>query len=291
VPVGDRADTAVPRRFAVIGSPIAHSLSPLLHRTAYAALGVHDARYDRFEVGAGGLAAFLASAEGSVLQGLSVTMPGKPEAFALATERDETATALEVANTLIRRADGCWRAENHDVYGITAAFADHGVDAARAVGVLGSGATATSALAASARLGAERVLLSARSPEKLRQVLELSARLGVSTVVVPWKDNARVLEADACVSALALDGARAVARTWQQRGVEASGTVLLDALYDPWPTPIAQVAQAAGAEVISGLEMLVHQADIQLRSMLGVQRAPVELMLDAARAAVDSQQR
>jgi shikimate dehydrogenase len=288
VPVGDRADTAVPRRFAVIGSPIAHSLSPLLHRTAYAALGV---RYDRFEVGAGGLAAFLASAEGSVLQGLSVTMPGKPEAFALATERDETATALEVANTLIRRADGCWRAENHDVYGITAAFADHGVDAARAVGVLGSGATATSALAASARLGAERVLLSARSPEKLRQVLELSARLGVSTVVVPWKDNARVLEADACVSALALDGARAVARTWQQRGVEASGTVLLDALYDPWPTPIAQVAQAAGAEVISGLEMLVHQADIQLRSMLGVQRAPVELMLDAARAAVDSQQR
>jgi shikimate dehydrogenase len=159
------------------------------------------------------------------------------------------------------------------------------------VGVLGSGATATSALAASARLGAERVLLSARSPEKLRQVLELSARLGVSTVVVPWKDNARVLEADACVSALALDGARAVARTWQQRGVEASGTVLLDALYDPWPTPIAQVAQAAGAEVISGLEMLVHQADIQLRSMLGVQRAPVELMLDAARAAVDSQQR
>jgi shikimate dehydrogenase len=291
VPVGDRADTAVPRRFAVIGSPIAHSLSPLLHRTAYAALGVQDARYDRFEVGAGGLAAFLASAEGSVLQGLSVTMPGKPEAFALATERDETATALEVANTLIRRADGCWRAENHDVYGITAAFADHGVDAARAVGVLGSGATATSALAASARLGAERVLLSARSPEKLRQVLELSARLGVSTVVVPWKDNARVLEADACVSALALDGARAVARTWQQRGVEASGTVLLDALYDPWPTPIAQVAQAAGAEVISGLEMLVHQADIQLRSMLGVQRAPVELMLDAAPAAVDSQQR
>jgi shikimate dehydrogenase len=275
----------------VIGSPIAHALSPLLHRTAYAALGVQDARYDRFEVGAGGLAAFLASAEGSVLQGLSVTMPGKPEAFALATERDETATALEVANTLIRRADGCWRAENHDVYGITAAFADHGVDAARAVGVLGSGATATSALAASARLGAERVLLSARSPEKLRQVLELSARLGVSTVVVPWKDNARVLEADACVSALALDGARAVARTWQQRGVEASGTVLLDALYDPWPTPIAQVAQAAGAEVISGLEMLVHQADIQLRSMLGVQRAPVELMLDAARAAVDSQQR
>jgi shikimate dehydrogenase len=113
----------------------------------------------------------------------------------------------------------------------------------------------------------------------------------VSTVVVPWKDNARVLEADACVSALALDGARAVARTWQQRGVEASGTVLLDALYDPWPTPIAQVAQAAGAEVISGLEMLVHQADIQLRSMLGVQRAPVELMHDAARAAVDSQQR
>jgi shikimate dehydrogenase len=291
VPVGDRADTAVPRRFAVIGSPIAHSLSPLLHRTAYAALGVQDARYDRFEVGAGGLAAFLASAEGSVLQGLSVTMPGKPEAFALATERDETATALEVANTLIRRADGCWRAENHDVYGITAAFADHGVDAARAVGVLGSGATATSALAASARLGAERVLLSARSPEKLRQVLELSARLGVSTVVVPWKDNARVLEADACVSALALDGARAVARTWQQRGVEASGTVLLDALYDPWPTPIAQVAQAAGAEVISGLEMLVHQADIQLRSMLGVQRAPVELRLAGARAAVDSQQR
>ena len=155
-----------PRRFAVVGSPVGHSLSPVLHRTAYAALGVRDAVYERHEVPAGALEEFLLHGPGRELTGLSVTMPGKPEAFALAAETDAASRALRVSNTLLRRADGSWRAENHDVHGIVAALRDHGAVDGDSGAVLGSGATALSAVAALVELGARTVLLSARSAEK-----------------------------------------------------------------------------------------------------------------------------
>ncbi|MGO1834862.1 MAG: shikimate dehydrogenase family protein, partial [Actinomycetaceae bacterium] len=92
-------------RFGVIGSPVQHSLSPVLHRTAYEVLGLDGPTYDRFEVSAGQLAGFLADGPGRELSGVSVTMPGKPEAFALAAETDVTSRALGISNTLIRRED------------------------------------------------------------------------------------------------------------------------------------------------------------------------------------------
>ena len=280
-----------PRRFAVVGSPITHSLSPLLHRTAYAALGVQDASYERFEVAEGELGAFLTSGPGQELDGLSVTMPGKPEAFALAREADATATRLQIANTLIRRPDGAWRAENHDVHGIVRSLQDHGIEAPRIEGpapagrtgaVLGSGATALSAVTALLELGCTRILLTARSPHKLAPLQELAHSAGAATHTLPWADSHRVLEAEMVVSALSLEGARTVATTWSARSELARPTVLLDALYAPWPAPIAEVVQRHGTEVASGLEMLVHQADMQIRSMLGVPVAPTRQMLQAA---------
>lgn len=272
------------RRFAVIGSPIGHSLSPILHSAAYRALGIEDAHYGRIEVPAGALADFLGSAQARELEGLSVTMPGKPEAFALASAHDAISDALEVSNTLLRRPDGSWRAENHDVHGIAAALADHGASAVAVIGVLGSGATAASALAAGARMGAARALVSARDPQRAQGLVELGQRLSVAVDLVPWERSDEVLEADAVVSALSLPGAEAVASAWAGPSLPAELPVLLDALYDPWPPPLAALLAQRGAEVASGLEMLVHQADMQLRSMLGIAEAPREAMLAAARA-------
>jgi shikimate dehydrogenase len=275
------------RRFAVVGSPISHSLSPVLHTAAYRALGITDAEYGRHEVPAGQLRRFLEEGEGTGLQGLSVTMPGKVEAHDLADELDGTARELGIANTLVRRSEGGWRAENHDVHGIVASLRDHGAEGCESVGILGSGATATSALAAAARLGASRVMLSARSTPKLVPLHALAERLGITSIEIPWERSGEVLGTDAAISALAIDGARRVARDWTDRDrLPATPHVFLDALYDPWPAPLAAVVAEHGGEVASGLEMLVHQADMQLRSMLGIPSAPLEAMREAAQAAL-----
>lgn len=271
-----------PRRFAVVGSPVEHSLSPVLHRTAYELLGISDAVYERHQVRSGELAQFLREGPGRGLQGLSVTMPGKPEAYALGIEADETSRRLGISNTLIRTGQQ-WRAENHDVHGIVAALRDHGADSPVTGAVLGSGATALSALAALAELGVQRVLLSARSAHKLAPLEEFAATRGVAVDRIPWERHHEVLTAEVAVSALAVDGARAVAEQWRAQSGLAVPGVLLDVLYDPWPAPIADVIQCAGGEVADGLEMLAHQADMQLRSMLAVPAAPVREMLTAAR--------
>lgn len=278
--------TGTARRFAVIGSPITHSLSPVLHEAAYRGLGIHDASYERFEVSAGQLETFLRDGPGHELQGMSVTMPGKPEAFALAAETDELSARLGVSNTLIRRADGRWRGENHDVHGIAASLRDHGAQTPAAGAVLGSGATALSAVAALIDLGAGQIQLSARSPHKLAPLQELAETAGVTTRLVDWDSCWQLLSADVLVSALATDGAEHLAGQWAHRSDLPRPAVFLDVLYDPWPAPLARVVSALDGEVADGLEMLAHQADMQVRSMLGVDAAPVAGMLSAARQAV-----
>lgn len=270
------------RRFAVVGSPVEHSLSPVLHTAAYEQLGIQDAVYERHDVPAGSLVDFLETGQGRELRGLSVTMPGKPEAFALATEHDETSLRLGISNTLLRTGSG-WRAENHDVHGIVAALRDHGSGRPVTGAVLGSGATALSALAALAELGVQRVLLSARSTHKLAPLERFAATRGVAVQLVPWERHHEVLIAEVVVSALAIDGARAVAGQWRAQPDLSVPGVLLDVLYEPWPAPIAEVIQSSGGEVADGLEMLAHQADMQLRSMLAIPAAPVREMLTAAR--------
>lgn len=274
------------RHFAVIGSPITHSLSPVLHGAAYRSLGVSDASYGRYEVGAGQLESFLRAGPARALRGLSVTMPGKGEAFALADEADEVSAQLQISNTLIRRPDGRWRAENHDVHGIAASLRDHGVVSPTTGAVLGSGATALSAVAALVQLGAQEIHLSARSPDKLTPLRELAGAAGVPVRVVDWEQSHRLLATDALISALATEGAEVVSQRWSDRSVAARPGVFLDVLYDPWPAPLAKVISARGGEVADGLEMLAHQAGMQVRSMLGVETAPVAEMLAAARRAI-----
>lgn len=272
-------------RFAVVGSPIGHSLSPAMHRAAYRELGITDAVYDAFDVPEGDLIAFLTDGSGAQLDGLSVTMPGKPEARALAADTDRATALLGIANTLLHRPDGTWRAENHDVHGIRAALEARGCTVPRTGGILGSGATALSALLALVEAGAQQVRISARRPEALDIHQQLARTLGVDLEVVPWERAAEVLQADAVVSALALPGSEALAAAWAGEELPAPG-VFLEVLYAPDPPPLAALLGERGVVLASGLEMLAHQADMQVRAMTGAAAAPVEAMLAAARAAI-----
>lgn len=280
-PVHDGGD------FAVVGNPIGHSLSPVLHRAAYAALGVTDAGYSSHEVAAGDLVGFLGTGTGRALRGLSVTMPLKREAFDLAAEHDATSEALGVSNTLVRRPDGTWRAENHDVHGIAQSLRDHGVVTAPvSAAVLGSGATALSAMAALIELGAGEILLSARTEAKLAPLAEFAEARGTAVRIVAWERAVQALEAEVVVSALASAGAEALAdRLRGTAGLPVPAHVL-DVLYDPWPAPLADLLGERGSDVASGLEMLVHQAARQVSSMLRIGEVPTSPMLEAGLAAL-----
>ncbi len=273
-----------PRRFAVVGSPIGHSLSPVMHRAAYGALGVADVSYEAHDVPAGGLETFLVGPVGASLSGLSVTMPLKHEAFAIAAEHDAVADALGIANTLVRRADGSWRAENHDVHGIVAAIGALGAPAPRTASVIGSGATALSAVAALAELGVRELVLTARRQAPLESLVAHARTLGMRPRIEPWDTRTRALDVEAAVCALALEGARDLARELREDPAAPHPAVLMDVLYEPWPAPVAAVLGPRGSAVASGLEMLAHQARRQVESMLPVPEAPVEPMLEAARA-------
>lgn len=270
---------------AVLGQPVAHSLSPVLHAAGYRALGLAEWRYTAHEVGADRLAAWVGGRDES-WRGLSLTMPLKEVAFDVAATVTDTARVTGAVNTLVRRDDLGWDAHNTDVHGIEAALAEVPHDG-RAT-VLGGGATARSALLALAGLGVRSVRLAVRSdarPETLG--VGVQAGLGVEVVSLPqWgRDPGRLV-----VSTLPPAGAGAAAGALEPAAGAAGpgslrGTTLLDVVYADWPTPLARAATAAGAVVVSGLEMLVHQAAEQFRLFTG-EEPLVEAMLAAGRQAL-----
>lgn len=268
-------------RAAVLGSPIAHSLSPALHRAGYRALGLEEWRYDAHEVDVARLAGFVAALDDE-WQGLSLTMPLKDAALALATGADEVATRSGAANTMVRGPDGGWHATNTDVVGIVRALAPHvGEDARRAL-VIGAGATARSAVLALAELGVTTLTVRARDTAKAADLLAWALDLGVGVVngsvagIGPWVST----KDDVVVSTVPADAGEDVAAT-----VPAAHTgVLLDVVYAGWPTPVARAAAAAGMVVVPGLDMLVHQAAEQFHLFTG-HDAPLEAMAAAGRDA------
>jgi shikimate dehydrogenase len=268
--VSSTAPGSGPRRAAVLGSPIAHSRSPQLHLAAYRALGLTDWTYDRIECTADELPS-LVGGFGPEWVGASVTMPGKFAALGFADERTTRAELVGSANTLVR-TDAGWRADNTDVDGVTgalgAALEGNPSDVERAA-VLGSGGTAPAALVGLVELGAADVSIVSRNRERAEPLLALGARLGVS---VRWVALGTPLgDVDAIINTLpasvAAEHAATVAGAW----------LLLDAIYEPWPTPLAEVVAAAGGRVISGLEMLLHQAFAQVEQFTG-RPAPKEAM-------------
>ena len=272
-----RAVTA--RKAAILGSPVAHSRSPQLHLAAYRALGLDDWTYQRIECTADELPSLI-EGFGPEWVGVSVTMPGKFAALQVADERTERAELVGSANTLVRTAAG-WRADNTDIDGVAGALAEsasrHRNGLSRAI-VLGSGGTAPAAIVALAGLGVTAITIVARSREKAARLLDLGTRLGVATSfheLAPGTGLQALADAaDVLVSTIPADAAAGYAATF------AAVPVLLDAIYDPWPTPLARAVAASGGEVISGLQMLLHQAFSQVEQFTG-RPAPREQMAAA----------
>ncbi len=261
VPGSDQA-----RKAAVLGSPISHSRSPDIHLAAYRALGLTSWTYDRIECSAEALPGLVAGL-GPEWVGLSVTKPGKFAALAVATERTERATLVGSANTLVRTETG-WRADNTDIDGVIGALADE-VSAPVRGAVLGSGGTAPAAVVALAALGVRDLAVLARNPDKSAPLLRMAEPLGMT---IRWVElGTPVPDLDVAVNTLPADVAGGYA------GTIAGVPVLLDAIYDPWPTPLAAAVQADGGRVVNGLQMLLHQAVAQVEQFTGMP-APEEVM-------------
>ncbi len=252
----------------MLGSPIAHSRSPQLHLAAYRALGLDGWTYDRIECTADELPA-LVGGFGPEWVGVSVTMPDKFAALQFASERTQRAELVGAANTLVRTATG-WRADNTDVDGVIGAL---GHASGHAI-VVGSGGTAPAVVVGLVELGVQRITVVARNREKVTAVVDLATKVGVDA---QWCDiNSPevaqvVATADAVVNTIPADVAARYA------SVLSTTPVMLDAIYDPWPTPLAAAVEAEGGRVISGLQMLLHQAYAQVEQFTG-RPAPKEAM-------------
>ncbi|HEX4251082.1 MAG TPA: shikimate dehydrogenase [Pseudonocardia sp.] len=253
------------RRAAVLGSPVGHSRSPALHRAAYAALGLSGWRYDAVECTEAELPA-LVDGLGPEWLGLSVTMPGKRAALARADLRTERAVAVGAANTLVRLPDGGWRADCTDIDGVTGALTSRGWSGARSgrALVIGAGATADAAVAGLAALGVRRLTVMVRDPARAAGTVAVADRFGLVTEVIGWDPALPgVDEVDVVVSTVPSGVADACAPAAARAGL------VLDVVYDPWPTPMATAVASAGGQLATGLDMLLHQAFGQVEQFTG----------------------
>lgn len=241
-------------KFCVVGSPVEHSLSPAIHSAAYAHLGF-DFIYEKHEVSSGELSSFLREYD---FDGLSVTMPLKQEALLLAETSSEVASSTGVANTLVRTSSG-WAAHNTDVFGISECIKSAG-DVKQAI-VLGSGATARSAIAAIVNLYPEaRISIMARNAESGNLILGYAQKFSSqSSLVDPSTELIAV--ADLVISTVPGDS---YSELWADVGASSSSStgLFLDVAYNPWPSA---AASSWGGLSVSGLEMLIWQAVEQVR--------------------------
>ncbi|MFH9008298.1 shikimate dehydrogenase [Streptomyces afghaniensis] len=271
---------AAHRRAAVLGSPIAHSLSPVLHRAAYEELGLTGWTYDRFEVDEAALPGFFETL-GPEWAGLSLTMPLKRAVIPLLDGISETAASVDAVNTVVLTQDGRRTGDNTDVPGMVAALREHGIDKVEAAAILGAGATASSALAALSRVCPGEIAVYVRSEARAAEMRQWAERLEVSVRIADWADAEQALHAPLVISTTPAGATDALARSVPERP-----TALFDVLYDPWPTDLAARWSAYGGAVVSGLDLLVHQAVLQVEQMTGRAPAPLDAMRKAGERAL-----
>jgi shikimate dehydrogenase len=271
-----------PRRAAVLGKPVEHSLSPVLHGAAYRALGLTGWTYDRVEMDAEGLPAFV-SGLGPEWAGLSVTMPGKRAALSFATGVTPRAAAVGAANTLVRKESG-WLADCTDVDGVIGALRAAGgyTPSAGDTGVvLGAGGTAAATVVGLAAMGVGAVRLVVREPARATETIEAAEKAGLTVEVLRWSEvNFAELAAGSGVVVSTVPSVAVAPHV----DALAVAPCLLDVIYHPWPTPLADAVAARGRRLATGLDMLLHQAFGQVEQFTG-QSAPREEMRDALRQA------
>jgi shikimate dehydrogenase len=274
------------RRAAVLGSPIKHSLSPVLHSAAYQALGLHGWHYGMIECDEPGLPR-LVDSMGPEWAGVSLTMPLKRVALTVADEVSPLAEAVGAANTLVFPAAGPAggkRADNTDVAGMVSALREAGLTRAEQAVILGAGGTAQSALAAVRELGHRAPIVVVRNLARTGELRETAERLGMRPSVSGGLFEEPLPDADLVISTLPGGAADPLSVTrWKP------DTTVIDVVYAPWPTRFAGSALAAGCPVVSGLTVLLYQAVAQVELMTG-HPGPAEAMRAALAAAVAARQ-
>jgi shikimate dehydrogenase len=267
----------------VCGKPIGHSLSPVIHNAGFEAAGLTGWAYTAIECAETELPD-LVDGLGPEWAGLSLTMPLKETGLRLAAEASPTASAAGAANTLVRRPDGAWHADNTDVAGMVRVLREAGPHfRTPQLTVLGGGGTARAALVAAAQLAAQTVTLVTRRPSARDELAPVADLLGLRLVGRDWTGAAGAFDADVVISTVPKGAADHLAGAVAWR----PGSVLFDAIYDPWPTPLAADAMAHDIAVVSGLDLLLAQALSQFEQFTGVRPAPEAAMRAAlSKAAV-----
>ncbi|KPC83574.1 MULTISPECIES: shikimate dehydrogenase [unclassified Streptomyces] len=273
------------RRAAVLGSPIAHSLSPVLHRAAYAELGLDDWSYDRFDVDEAALPGFIEGLDSS-WAGLSLTMPLKRAVIPLLDGISDAAAAVETVNTVVLTEDGRRLGDNTDIPGMIAALSERGVEKVESAAVLGAGATASSALAALAQICTGPVTAYVRSAARADEMRGWGERLGVEVRIADWAAADEALRAPLVIATTPAGTTDALTDA-----VPAAPGTLFDVLYEPWPTALAARWAARGGIVVGGLDLLVHQAVLQAEQMTGRSPVPLAVMRAAGELALAARER
>jgi shikimate dehydrogenase len=269
---------------AVLGSPIAHSLSPVLHRAAYRALRLADWSYQAIECDEARLPGLLGQC-GPQWAGLSLTMPLKRAVLPLLDEVEPLATEVGAANTVVF-AGGRRYGHNTDVPGMISALADAGVAGGLGeVLILGAGATACSALAAVRGLGGKAVTVAVRDQAKARDLAAAADRLAVEARLVDF-ENPGIAIPDLLISTVPAGAADIFAKRLARPTLRPR--LILDVVYHPWPTRLAEAAHDAGVAVVGGFALLLYQAAGQVTLMTG-KPPPVAAMRAAGLAALGRQ--
>jgi shikimate dehydrogenase len=241
---------------AVLGSPIAHSLSPLIHSLAYEYLGV-AAHYEAIEVNAGALTKFLNETDKNCL---SLTMPLKEEAMKVADVISDVASRISCGNTLSLN-EGVWSLTSTDVSGFDNALKMHGIDTVDSVLIIGAGATARAAIASVSAI-TKSVSVVSRNSEREAAINKAS---GINASYLPWKLTDEINDAD-----LVINTTPNQAADFFLSGIDKPRGTLFEVLYHPWPTAISRAWSETQAQVIDGLDLLIHQAIAQVEIFSGV---------------------
>ena len=272
------------RRCAVLGSPITHSLSPVLHRAAYDELGL-DWEYDARDVREDDLPAFLDGLD-ETWRGLSLTMPLKRAVVPLLDELTDRAAQARAANTVILDK-GRRTGPNTDIPGAAAAIRERTDAALHNAVIVGGGATAASVLLALADLGCTSVRVVVRDPSRVQETLEAAGRHPARPMVeiLTFREAAEAVES--LRPAVMVSTIPAEAQAESVLRLARTAPVVFDVVYDPWPTPLARLAVEEGKTLVSGLDLLVHQAALQVTLMTG-EEAPLEAMRTSGERALRS---
>jgi shikimate dehydrogenase len=290
----------------VLGDPVRHSLSPVMHNAALAELGLNWA-YLALPTPAAELAGVLRALEALDCRGLNVTLPHKQAVAALADALSPLAQQLGAVNTLVRRAEGGWFGTNTDVEGFLAPLRD-GIGSAHWPGqralVLGCGGSARAVVAGCAELNLERITVAGRRAATLESFIESCRPWAPGIEALVWDDtddpgsgplSGALAQADLVVNTTPLGMAAAGDPAAAMRCPLGPGqldrlrpdTVVYDLIYTPRPTRLLREAAARGSRSLDGLEMLVQQGAAALRLWSGQQLVPVESMRRAALARLE----